>query len=365
MSSMAANVEERRMTLSLRARKARLALAGVVSAALLWVIWPYIGAIFWGVVLAIVFAPLHAWILRLSGGRRLLAGLATLFVIVVGVVVPLALLASALLRQAATLYADIAAGRIDLGAYLERVIDALPAWARQALDGSGIGELSWIREKLSASAVEASQFVATQLLGFGLNAFSLALSLAIMLYLLYVLLSEGRSLAARIERFSPLPADETRSLATTFSTVIRATVKGGVVMAATQGLLGGLMLGLLGVEATLFWGVVFGLLSMIPAVGAGLLWAPLALYFLMTGAVAKGIVLILFGTVVLTVVDNVLRPFLVGRDTQLPGYMVLVATLGGVASFGLNGIIVGPMVAALFVATWKLFESIETPVRPV
>jgi predicted PurR-regulated permease PerM len=203
------------------------------------------------------------------------------------------------------------------------------------------------------------------LLGFGLNAFSFALSLAIMLYLLYVLLSEGRSLAARIERFSPLPADETRSLATTFSTVIRATVKGGVVMAATQGLLGGVMLGLLGVEATLFWGVVFGLLSMVPAVGAGLLWAPLALYFLVTGAVAKGIVLILFGTVVLTVIDNVLRPFLVGRDTQLPGYMVLVATLGGVASFGLNGIIVGPMVAALFVATWKLFESIETPARPV
>ena len=127
------------MTLSLRARKARLALAGAVSAALLWVIWPYIGAIFWGVVLAIVFAPLHAWILRLSGGRRLLAGLATLLAIVVGVVVPLALLASALLRQAAGLYADIAAGRIDLGAYLQRVIDALPAWARQALEGSGVG----------------------------------------------------------------------------------------------------------------------------------------------------------------------------------------------------------------------------------
>jgi predicted PurR-regulated permease PerM len=99
---------------------------------------------------------------------------------------------------------------------------------------------------------------------------------------------------------------------------------------------------------------------MIPAVGAGLLWAPIALYFLVTGAVAKGVVLILFGTVVLTATDNILRPFLVGRDTQLPGYVVLVATLGGIASFGLNGMIVGPMVAALFVATWKLFETIET-----
>ena len=330
MSPLAADADERRVALPLRARKARLALVGTVSAALMWVIWPYIGAIFWSVVLAIVFAPLHAWILGLSGGRRLVAGLMTLLVIVVGVVVPLALLASALFRQAGALYADIAAGRIDVGGYLQRITDALPAWARQALDGSGIGELYWIREKLSTSAVEASRFVATQLLGFGLNAFSFALSLAIMLYLLYVLLSDGRSLAARIERFSPLPADETRSLATTFSTVVRATVKGGVVMAATQGLLGGVVLGLLGIEATLFWGVVFGLLSMIPAVGAGLLWAPIALYFLATGAVVKGIVLIVFGTVVLTVIDNVLRPLMVGRDTQLPGYMVLVATLGGV-----------------------------------
>ncbi len=335
-------------------------LAAVVTAALLWVIWPYIGAIFWSVVLAIVFAPLHAWILRLSGGRRVVAGLATLLAIVVGVVVPLALLASALLRQAAALYADIAARRIDFGAYLQRITDAMPAWAQQALEGNGAGDLGWIREKLSESAVEASQFIATHLLGFGLNAFSFALSLAIMLYLLYVLLSDGRTLASRIERFSPLPADETRSLATTFATVIRATVKGGVVMAATQGLLGGLMLGFLGIEATLFWGVVFGLLSMIPAVGAGLLWAPIALYFLVTGAVWKGVVLILFGVVVLTATDNILRPFLVGRDTQLPGYMVLVATLGGIATFGLNGVIVGPMVAALFVAAWNLFDSIET-----
>lgn len=348
------------MTLPLRARKARLALAAAVTAAMLWVIWPYIGAIFWSVVLAIVFAPLHAWILRLSGGRRVVAGLATLLAIVVGVVVPLGLLTSALLRQAGALYADIAARRLDFGAYLQRIVDAMPAWAQQAIDGSGVGDLAWLREKLSASALEASRFVATHLLGFGLNAFSFALSLAIMLYLLYVLLSDGRSLATRIERFSPLPPDETRSLAATFATVVRATVKGGVVMAATQGLLGGIMLGLLGIEATLFWGVVFGLLSMIPAVGAGLLWAPIALYFLVTGAIAKGVVLILFGVVVLTATDNILRPFLVGRDTQLPGYLVLVATLGGIASFGLNGVIVGPVVAALFVATWKLFDAVET-----
>jgi predicted PurR-regulated permease PerM len=345
------------MTHSPRARRARHALAAVVTIALVWVIWPYIGAIFWSVALAIVFAPLHRRILRATRSRRTVAGLATLLVIVVGVGVPLTLLALALLRQASALYGDIAAGRIDLGAYAQRIADAMPAWALQAFEGSGIDGWGAVRDKVSASALEAGRFIAGRVFGIGLNAFSFALSVAIMLYLLYVLLTDGRKLAARIGRFSPLPADETATLAATFATVIRDTVKGGVVMAAAQGTLGGLVLGLLGIEAPLFWGVVFGLLSMIPAVGAGLLWAPIAVYFFVTGAVAKGIVLVVFGVVVLTAVDNTLRPFLVGRDTHLPGYLVLVTTLGGIASFGLNGVIIGPVIAAMFMAIWNLFDE--------
>jgi predicted PurR-regulated permease PerM len=351
------------MTLHPRASQARLALAALVTAALLWVLWPYIGSIFWSIVLAIVFAPLHRSILRLFGGRKAWAGMATLLSLVLGVGIPLALLTAALLRQAASVYADIASGRIDFGAYAQRIADALPAWALEIFNESGIADLASIRDKLSASALEASRFLATHLFGIGVNVFAFALALAIMLYLLYVLLSDGDALAARVSRLSPLPADETRALATTFTTVVRATVRGGVVMAATQGLLGGLMLGFLGIQAPLFWGVVFGLLSMIPAVGAGLLWAPIALYFLVTGAIWKGLALIVFGVVVLTLVDNILRPLLVGHETHLPGYLVLVTTLGGIANFGPNGVIIGPMLAAMFVAIWKLFNSDLAPRR--
>jgi len=271
--------------------------------------------------------------------------------------VPLTMLASALVRQATALYREIASQRIDVGGYVDRIVGGLPAWLHDALDDSGFGDLASMRDRLSASALEASRFVATPVLGIGLNVFSFALSFAIMLYLLYVLLSDRGELAAWVERFSPLPAEETRTLTTTFAAVIRATVKGGVVMAATQGVLGGLVLAALGIEAPLFWGVVFGLLSMIPAVGAGLLWAPIALYFFVTGAVWKGALLVVFGAVVLTAVDNVLRPLLVGRQTRLPAYLILVTTLGAIATFGVNGIIVGPVVAAMFVAIWSLFDA--------
>nr|WP_280926669.1 AI-2E family transporter [Schlegelella koreensis] len=326
----------------------------MASAALLWVIWPYVGAIFWSIVLAVVFAPLYRWLLRASGGRRGVAGASTLLIVAVAAGIPTMLLVLALLRQARALYADIVARRVDIGAYVGRIVDALPPAARQALESAGLDDLASLRDKLAANAVEASQYVATHLLGIGLNVFAFALGFAIMLYLFYVLLTDGGRLAAQVERFSPLEPDELGALARTFATVIRATVKGGVVMAATQGALGGVVLGALGIAAPLFWGVLFGLLSMIPAVGAGLLWAPIALYFLVTGAWWKGLGLVFFGVVVLTAVDNILRPILVGRDTHLPGSMILVTTLGGIASFGVSGVVIGPVVAAMFVAIWQL-----------
>lgn len=352
------------MNRSNRQRKALVALVAAASLAFIWVIRPYLGVIFWGVVLAIVFAPLNRWMLGVSGQRRTLAALSTLLAIVFGVGLPLSCLAAALLRQASALYADIRAKRIDVGAYIRRMADAMPAWLREGLDRIGLGDFAALREKLSDSAVEASRFVATHLFGLGVNAFALAISLAIMLYLLFVLLRDGDALASRIERSIPLAREDTQSLVATLATVIRATVKGSAVMAATQGVLSGIVLWLLGIQGPLFWGVVFGVLSMIPAVGAGLLWGPIALYFLITGAVWKGVALTFFGVVVLTAIDNTLRPLLVGRDTHMPGYLVLIATIGGIVTFGINGVVIGPVIAALFLAAWSLLDSASQTASP-
>ncbi|SPU50434.1 membrane protein [Bordetella trematum] len=97
-------------------------------------------------------------------------------------------------------------------------------------------------------------------------------------------------------------------------------------------------------------------LSLLPAVGAGLIWAPVAVYFLVSGAIWQGVVLILVGVLVIGMVDNVLRPVLVGKDTKLPDYVILISTLGGMSIFGLNGFVIGPLIAALFVACWDLFS---------
>jgi len=139
--------------------------------------------------------------------------------------------------------------------------------------------------------------------------------------------------------------------------VIRATVKGNILVAAAQGTLGGLAFWALGVHAPMLWGVVMAFLSLLPAVGAALIWVPVALYLLALGQVGKGLGLILFGVFVIGLIDNVLRPILVGKDTAMPDYVVLIATVGGLALFGLNGFVIGPVIVAMFLAAWQLLAA--------
>ncbi len=111
---------------------------------------------------------------------------------------------------------------------------------------------------------------------------------------------------------------------------------------------------MLGRSRPVLWGVVMAFLALLPAVGASIVWFPVAIYLLATGAIAKGLVLIAFGAGVIGLVDNLMRPYLVGKDTALPDYIVLISTLGGIAVLGLNGLVVGPLIAAMFIAVWDI-----------
>src|SRR5690606_21116170 len=127
------------------------------------------------------------------------------------------------------------------------------------------------------------------------------------------------------------------------------------VVAAVQGALGGLIYWILGMPAALLWGVAMAVLSLIPAVGAGLIWAPVAVYLFATGEAVSAVVLVLYGVLVIGLADNILRPILVGRDTRMPDWLVLLSTLGGLVLFGINGFVIGPLIAALFIVFWQIF----------
>jgi predicted PurR-regulated permease PerM len=178
-----------------------------------------------------------------------------------------------------------------------------------------------------------------------------------MLYVVFFLFRDGERLADKIAKTIPLREEHTERLLKQFATVVRATVKGNIVVALVQGALGGVAFLVLGVPGPMLWGAVMALFSLLPAVGAFLVWAPVAAYFFFTGELVKAVGLTLWGAVVIGLVDNFLRPILVGRDTRMPDWLVLVATLGGIVVFGLNGFVIGPVIAAVFLVSWDMLAS--------
>jgi len=262
-----------------------------------------------------------------------------------------------LVQEGATLYKQIESGDLDIGSWVASFRDLLPQSVQQQLQRFGFGDLDSMRERLASGALEGSQFLATKAFSFGQGTFQFLISFFVMLYLLFFLIRDGRDLVARIRKAIPLSDAQKRRLFSKFTRVVRATVKGNLVVAITQGALGGIIFAILGISGALLWGVLMAFLSLLPAVGAGLIWTPVAIYFLMTGATWQGIVLTLYGILVIGLVDNILRPILVGKDTKMPDYIVLISTLGGLALFGLNGFVIGPLIAALFMSTWGLFSA--------
>ncbi len=333
-----------------------LLLLGAVTLAFFWILLPFSGAVFWGMVLAIVFAPVHARLLAACGQRPNVAAFATLMLIVLMVILPVTLIAAALVDQALSLYAMVSAGSLDFDTLLRRMVGGLPGWASSLFDRYQSTIMDTVQDKLSAGIAQASQLAARYAVNLGRNALGFLVSMTVMLYLLFFLFRDGRLIAARIKRAVPLDSHYKKPLFDKFVTVIRATVKGNVLVAVAQGTLGGLIFWFLDVPGPVLWGVVMSFLSLLPAVGAGLIWGPVAAYFLFTGSVTQGVVLALYGVLVIGLVDNVLRPILVGKDTKLPDYLVLLSTLGGMALFGLNGFVIGPVIAALFISAWSLFS---------
>jgi len=321
------------------------------------VILPFYGAVFWAIVLAILFAPFYRRLSAKMNKRPNLAAAATLLICILLVVLPLVLISLSLIREASVLYVNIRSGQLDIVGFIQRAFAALPESVVNILDRFGVGNLSALQEKLTTAAVQGSEFITRQAINIGQNTFNFMVSFAIMLYVLFFLLRDGDRLVVQIKQATPLNHDHKRALFNNLTTAIRATVKGNIIVASVQGALGGIAFWFLGVQGALLWAVLMAFLSLLPAVGAALIWLPVALYFILTGSIWEGAGLIIYGVVVIGLVDNILRPMLVGKDTQLPDYIILISTVGGMALLGLNGFVIGPVIAAMCITLWEMFSA--------
>lgn len=336
-------------------RRIFLGLVILTTAAFLWMVRGFLVPVFWAAIFAILFQPVYERVLhRLNGRSNTAAAITTLLVVVV-VILPAALVFGALAQQALSLYHRVIAGDINFLAPIAWLERQLPV-VTEMLARYGIG-IEQIRSSIENTAVFATQWIAAQAVAWGQNLLVATIFFALMLYFLFFFLRDGRRIVDGLVRALPMGDDRERLLLAKFAEVSRATIKGTLVVAAVQGSLGGIMFAIVGIDAPVFWGVVMGVLSLLPAVGPTLVWVPAAIILITQGMLWQAAVVILGGTLVIGLIDNILRPILVGRATHMPDYFVLLATLGGLSAFGVAGFVAGPILAALFLVMWEMFAT--------
>ncbi|HEY8592518.1 MAG TPA: AI-2E family transporter [Sphingomicrobium sp.] len=335
----------------------------LITLAFLYVAAPFASALLWAVVAAIMFQPMYRWMLSKVGGRENQAAILTLLVITIAVVIPALAIGSAVVDQLMQIYLGFQGQRIGAEGYFDQLHDSLPARLQAILDQSGYGEFAVLQARVSQFLSQSAGLLARHAVNLGGNAVAFVLSFAVGLYVTYFLLRDGRRIGPAVRDALPLDKAVAQDLSTRFVAIVRATIKGSVVVGLVQGALGAITFWIVGIPSALLLGVVMAILSLLPAVGPAIVWVPVAAYLLVTGSIWQGVVVIISGAMVIGLADNLLRPILVGRDTGIPDWMILITTLGGIAAFGFGGIVIGPLVAGLFLASWSIFRD-QRPAAP-
>jgi len=329
----------------------------LVTLALLYVVWPFVSALLWATLAAIMFRPLYLRVLSMLRGHENRATMVTLLIITFAVVVPAIAIGDIIVEQATQIYFALSSEDIDASLYFERMQRILPLQAQSLLDESGYGDFNVLQSRLSQFLRDSVGLIAQHALALSGNAFAFLLSFAVGLYVTYFLLRDGTRLGSVVKATLPFDASAAGRLTDTFVNVVRATIKGSVVVGLVQGALGAITFWIVGLPSVALFGLLMAILSLLPAVGPAIIWAPAAVYLLATGAIWQGVAVIASGVLVIGMADNILRPILVGRETGLPDWIVLVTTLGGIATLGLSGIVIGPVLAGLFLASWSVFRE--------
>jgi predicted PurR-regulated permease PerM len=334
-----------------------------VSTMFIFLLKPFWGALFWACVIGLIFSPLYRSLLKkMNKPKPNLAALITLTTCLVIGIAPTFFMVGTFFQEGLSLYQSLESGEFDLGARMEQLRSIFPGsnffFEHLHLD------MNDLQAQLSDGALRAAGYLAQNAVEIGQKTTQLFISLALMLYVAFFTIRDGEKLVNLLARALPLNRERKGLIFAKFTETLRATVKGNLLVALIQGILGGFIFWALDIREALLWGVVMTLFSLIPVVGAGLIWIPVALYLFALGEWIRGIILVLFGAVLIGLADNVLRPLLVGHDTKLPDYLVLLSTLGGFALFGMNGFVLGPLVAALFVAFWGIFMREYNPSQP-
>jgi len=312
---------------------------------------PFITVLEWAAVLVIVFYPIHKRLAQKIERRGLSALLSSLLVVVI-LVLPLTFLTMALVNE------------------LSSTARNLPAHVAQLMDPEApiTGRVSkWIHDHVAVDTARSQEFVIEQLkaagavllgqsLGLVGNILSAIVKVFFVIITMYYLFRDGDKIVRALPGALPLDHEQSAAIISRTSQVVSASVYGVVTIAMLQGVLGGLAFWILGVPAPILWGAVLALVCMIPIAGSFFVWLPASIYLMLTGHWTKAVLLILWGALVISTIDNFLRPKLIKNQTKLHELFVFFSVLGGMSVFGLLGIVLGPVVLAIALGLLNTFK---------
>ena len=338
-----------------------VSVAAAISLVFLWMVREFLVPLLLAALAAGLLRPIYRKFVKSFGGRKSVAAGLTVVLLSLFGVLPLGAFGALVGVQVVELARELEPairGRLTATTDLKQFIESTPS----------LRFLQPYREQLLTKAGDVGASVGSAAVGFITNAASQTatffLLLFVMLYGTFFFLIGGREILSRILYYLPLPPEDEDRLVSRFLAVASATIKGTLVVGLVQGALGGLGFWVAGVGGAAVWAAAMAVLSILPGIGTALIWVPGVAYLLATGRTGAGLGLLAYCVLIVSTVDNFLRPWLVGKDTKMSDLLVLVATLGGIALFGVMGFVIGPIVAALFVTIWEIYGEAFKDVLP-
>ncbi|MBK5931161.1 AI-2E family transporter [Halochromatium salexigens] len=329
-----------------------LGLVGIISLLFLTMVQQFLVAIFLAAVFAALTHPGYMTLNRWLGGRRYLASLITLLLLLTVVLIPVVILTMVFVGQA-----------INVGQSLTPIVaDFLkePGSFREFLEQMPFYEaLIPYEDQMTtqiASAVEGfGRLLVNKISSIALGTVQFLFLTVVFSYTLFFFLIDGDKVVRAILYYLPLEEHDERLILSKFTTVTQAMVVGTLLIGMLQGTLAGIAFAVAGVSNAVFWGTVMAVLSIIPGIGSALVWVPASILLIVQGALGAGLGLMLFCLLVVGSVDNLLRPSLVGKHTDMHELMIFFGTLGGLFTFGMAGLLIGPLIASLFITIWAIY----------
>lgn len=309
--------------------------------------------IFWAMVIAAIFYPVYRW-LNTKLKHPDLSSVLTLVTVFLVIVIPFSTLGTLVLKQSVDLYASINGNRDQIVQATQNIAH----WIQNnpLTNQINFNDTFWV-EKFSEVTQKTTTFLIESATAFTQDSVTFIIMFIITFYALFFFLRDGEKLLRKLMHLCPLGDHYEQKLYDRFTSTARATIKGNLILGAIQGGLGVILFTLTGVPGALIWGIIMMLFCVIPGLGSFIVWFPAGLIVLLTGSTWQGITILAVGALLISTIDNFLRPVLVGKDIQMHPLLVLFSTLGGIVVFGASGFIIGPIIAALFMAFWDMYEE--------